>query len=141
MAGAKEIRSKIASVKSTQKITRAMQWWQPARCASAQERMAASRPYAENMRKVIGHLVQANPEYKHPYLVDRPVKRVGYIVVSSDRGLCGGLNINLFKRSVLVKQWNEQGVEVNSALIGTKGRPASSSRFGGKVDGTSFQHG
>lgn len=87
----------------------------------AQERMAQGRPYADNMRRVIAHLVQANPEYKHRYMVDRPVKRVGYIVVSSDRGLAGGLNINLFKKVVQhVKAQQEQSIEVEFALIGQK---------------------
>jgi F-type H+-transporting ATPase subunit gamma len=98
MAGAKEIRSKIASVQNTQKITKAP--WEmvaASKMRKSQERMAASRPYAETMRQVIGHLALANLEYKHPYLDERDVKRVGYVVVSSDRGLCGGLNINLFK--------------------------------------------
>ncbi|EPK9660374.1 F0F1 ATP synthase subunit gamma, partial [Acinetobacter baumannii] len=96
MANLKEIRAKVASIKSTQKITRAMQMVAASKMRRAQERMAQGRPYADNMRRVIAHLVQANPEYKHRYMVDRPVKRVGYIIVSSDRGLAGGLNINLF---------------------------------------------
>jgi F-type H+-transporting ATPase subunit gamma len=98
MAGAKEIRSKIASVQNTQKITKAMEMVAASKMRKSQERMAASRPYAETMRSVIGHLALGNLEYKHPYLEERDVKRVGYQVVSTDRGLCGGLNINLFKR-------------------------------------------
>ena len=127
MAGAKEIRSKIASIKSTQKITSAMEKVAVSKMRKAQQRMAASRPYAERIRQVIGHLSNANPEYRHAYMVDRPVKRVGYIVVSSDRGLCGGLNINLFK-AVLgsMKEWREQGVESSLALVGSK----ASSFFG-----------
>ncbi len=97
MAGAKEIRSKIASVQNTQKITKAMEMVAASKMRKSQDRMAASRPYAETMRKVIGHLAHGNLEYKHPYPEDRDVKRVGYLVVSTDRGLCGGLNINLFK--------------------------------------------
>ena len=121
MAGLKEIRSKVASIKSTQKITKAMQMVAASKMRRAQERMAQGRPYADKMRQVIAHLVQANPEYKHAYMVDRPVKRVGYIIVSSDRGLCGGLNINLFKRTVQsVKSWREQGVEAEFCLIGQK---------------------
>jgi F-type H+-transporting ATPase subunit gamma len=99
----------------------------------AQERMASGRPYAQKMRRVIAHLVQANPEYKHPYMVERPVKRVGFIIVSSDRGLCGGLNINVFKRVVQsVKSWREQGVEVEFCLIGQKATTFFKS-VGGKV--------
>lgn len=97
MAGAKEIRSKIASVQNTQKITKAMEMVAASKMRKSQDRMAASRPYAETMRKVIGHLANGNLEYKHPYTEERDVKRVGYPVVSTDRGLCGGLNINLFK--------------------------------------------
>ena len=106
MAGAKEIRSKIASIKSTQKITSAMEKVAVSKMRKAQMRMAASRPYAERIRQVIGHLAKANPEYKHPFMVERPVKRVGYILVSTDRGLCGGLNINLFKALIKnMKEW------------------------------------
>ncbi|PTQ91063.1 F0F1 ATP synthase subunit gamma [Agitococcus lubricus] len=133
MAGLKEIRSKVASIKSTQKITKAMQLVAASKMRRAQERMAQGRPYADKMRRVIAHLVQANPEYKHAYMVDRPVKRVGYIVVSSDRGLCGGLNINLFKRTVQsVKSWREQGVEAEFCLIGQKATTFFKS-VGGKV--------
>jgi len=121
MANLKEIRAKVASIKSTQKITRAMQMVAASKMRRAQERMAQGRPYAENMHRVIAHLVQANPEYKHRYMVERPVKRVGYIIVSSDRGLAGGLNINLFKKVVKhVQQQQEQSIEVQFALIGQK---------------------
>ena len=123
MANLKEIRAKVASIKSTQKITRAMQMVAASKMRRAQERMAQGRPYADNMRRVIAHLVQANPEYKHRYMVDRPVKRVGYIVVSSDRGLAGGLNINLFKKVVQhVKAQQQQSIEVEFALIGVEFR-------------------
>ena len=133
MAGLKEIRSKVASIKSTQKITKAMQLVAASKMRKAQERMASGRPYAQKMRRVIAHLVQANPEYKHPYMVERPVKRVGFIIVSSDRGLCGGLNINVFKRVVQsVKSWREQGVEVEFCLIGQKATTFFKS-VGGKV--------
>lgn len=98
MAGAKEIRTKIASVKSTQKITSAMQMVAASKMRRAQERMAASRPYANAMRHMISHIALGHLEYKHPYTQVRDVKNVGYIIVSSDRGLCGGLNINLFKQ-------------------------------------------
>jgi len=120
MAGAKEIRSKIASVQNTQKITKAMEMVAASKMRKTQDRMAASRPYAETMRKVIGHLALGNLEYKHPYLDERDVKRVGYLVVT-DRGLCGGLNINLFKKLLTdMKSWSEKGVEVDLALIGSK---------------------
>lgn len=106
----------------------------------AQERMAQGRPYADNMRRVIAHLVQANPEYKHRYMVDRPVKRVGYIIVSSDRGLAGGLNINLFKKVVQhVKAQQEQSIEVQFALIGQK--RFRFKNYGGKVLGATTQIG
>ncbi|AHE51639.1 F0F1 ATP synthase subunit gamma [Aeromonas hydrophila 4AK4] len=121
MAGAKEIRNKIGSVKNTQKITSAMEMVAASKMRRAQERMSASRPYAETMRKVIGHIAQGNLEYKHPYLIEREVKRVGYIVVSTDRGLCGGLNINLFKSALNdMKQWSAKGAKVDLALIGSK---------------------
>jgi F-type H+-transporting ATPase subunit gamma len=121
MAGAKEIRNKIGSVKNTQKITGAMEMVAASKMRRAQELMTASRPYAKTMRKVIGHIAQGNLEYKHPYLIEREVKRVGYIVVSTDRGLCGGLNINLFKAALNdMKQWSESGVKVDLALIGNK---------------------
>ncbi|MFZ6047894.1 F0F1 ATP synthase subunit gamma [Pseudomonas sp. CR3202] len=122
MAGAKEIRSKIASIKSTQKITSAMEKVAVSKMRRAQLRMAASRPYAERIRQVIGHLANANPEYRHPFMIDREVKRVGYVVVSTDRGLCGGLNINLFK--TLVKEmagYRQDGVEIDLCVIGGKG--------------------
>ncbi|HEK2693125.1 TPA: F0F1 ATP synthase subunit gamma [Proteus mirabilis] len=121
MAGAKEIRSKIASVQNTQKITKAMEMVAASKMRKTQERMAASRPYAETMRSVIGHLALGNLEYKHPYLEEREVKRVGYLVVSTDRGLCGGLNINLFKKLLAdMKEWSDKGVEVDLALVGFK---------------------
>jgi F-type H+-transporting ATPase subunit gamma len=122
MAGAKEIRSKIASIKSTQKITSAMEKVAVSKMRRAQMRMAASRPYAERIRQVIGHLSNANPEYRHAFMVERPVKRVGYIVVSSDRGLCGGLNTNLFKTLIKdMKQFHDQQVEADLCVIGSKG--------------------
>lgn len=121
MAGAKEIRSKIASVQNTQKITKAMEMVAASKMRKTQDYMAASRPYAEAMRKVIGHLALGNLEYKHPYLEERDVKRVGYLVVSTDRGLCGGLNINLFKKLLTeMKEWNQKSVDIDLALIGSK---------------------
>ncbi len=121
MSGAKEIRSKIGSVKNTQKITSAMQLVAASKMRKAQERMAASKPYAEKIRQVVRHLANSTPEYRHAYMTDREVKRVGVIVVSSDRGLCGGLNINLFKQALnLAKEWKGKGAELDLALIGNK---------------------
>ena len=121
MAGAKEIRNKIGSVKSTQKITKAMEMVAASKMRRSQDAMGASRPYAETMRKVIGHLAKGNLEYKHPYLEEREAKRVGYIIISTDRGLCGGLNINLFKKAVLdMQEWKEKGAEVELAVVGSK---------------------
>jgi len=121
MAGGKEIKSKIASVKNTQKITSAMEMVAASKMRKAQEGMAASRPYAENIRNVIGHIALGNLEYRHPYLEEREVKRVGYIVVSTDRGLCGGLNINLFKRVLAdAAKWQSEECEVDFAVVGSK---------------------
>lgn len=121
MAGGKEIKSKIGSVKNTQKITSAMEMVAASKMRKAQDSMASSRPYAENMRNVIGHIALGNLEYRHPYMVEREAKRVGYIVVSTDRGLCGGLNINLFKQ-VLADAGKQQsaGAEVEFAVVGSK---------------------
>ena len=123
MAVGKEIRTKIKSIQNTQKITRAMEMVAASKMRKAQQRMQASRPYAQKMRAVIGHLSQAHPEYRHPYLLEREsVKRVGLIVVTSDRGLCGGLNTNLLKTTVTtIREWREKGVEVDLCLIGQKG--------------------
>ncbi len=121
MAGAKEIRTKIASVQNTQKITKAMEMVAASKMRKTQDRMAASRPYAETIRNVIGHLALGNLEYKHPYLEERETKRVGYLVVSTDRGLCGGLNTNLFKKLLSeMKDWSDKGVQCDLALIGSK---------------------
>ncbi len=121
MSGAKEIRGKIASVKNTQKITSAMELVAASKMRKAQDRMAASKPYAEKIRQVVRHLASSNPEYKHTFMTEREVKRVGVIVVSSDRGLCGGLNINLFKKTIaLTKEWKAKGCEVDMALLGGK---------------------
>jgi len=122
MAGAKEIRTKIASVKSTQKITKAMQMVAASKMRRAQDKMSQSRPYAQAMRTLIGHIALGHLEYKHPYTVDRPVKNVGYIIVSTDRGLCGGLNINLFKLVLnQIKNDDEKGIKSSIAVIGNKG--------------------
>ncbi len=121
MAVGKEIRTKIKSVQSTRKITRAMEMVAASKMRRAQEQMAAARPYALKMRNVISHLAHAHPEYKHTYLQDREVKRVGYIVVSSDRGLCGGLNNNLFKNALInMKDWSGKNVQMDACAIGQK---------------------
>ncbi len=121
MASGKEIRTQIKSVQNTQKITSAMEMVAASKMRKAQDRMTASRPYSQKMHQVISHLAYAHTEYKHPYLLDRDVKRVGYIVVSSDRGLCGGLNNNLFKETLAhMKQWNDQNVDVEFCTIGSK---------------------
>ncbi|WP_199610100.1 F0F1 ATP synthase subunit gamma [Flocculibacter collagenilyticus] len=133
MAGGKEIKTKIGSIKNTQKITSAMEMVAASKMKKAQERMASSRPYAENMRKVIGHIAQGNLEYRHPYLEEREVKRVGYIIISSDRGLCGGLNTNEFKAAAKdIKHYQDSGVEIDFAAIGSKAS-GFFSRFGGNV--------
>ena len=133
MAGAKEIRTKIKSVKNTQKITRAMEKVAMSKMRKAQERMVNARPYAEKILRTVGHLAQANPEYKHPFLVERAVKRVAFIVVSSDRGLCGGLNTNLFRAAVRsIREWKEKGVEAEYAVFGNKA-VAFFKRVGGRV--------
>ncbi|PKM29813.1 MAG: F0F1 ATP synthase subunit gamma [Gammaproteobacteria bacterium HGW-Gammaproteobacteria-11] len=133
MAGAKEIRGKISSIKSTQKITSAMEKVAVSKMRRAQQRMASSRPYAERIRQVIGHLANANPEYRHPFMQEREVKKVGYIVVSTDRGLCGGLNTNLFKALVHnMKEWRDRNVETELCVIGTKGAAFFRS-YGGNV--------
>ena len=122
MPGTKEIRTKIASVKSTQKITKAMQMVATSKMRRAQERMKLARPYAQKMRNVIGHLTQANPDYKHPFLQERDVKGVGIIVVSTDRGLAGGLNANTFKQTLLLmREWQGKGANVSLCVIGSKG--------------------
>lgn len=121
MAAAKEIRTKIKSIKSTQKITKAMEMVAASKMRKAQERMRSARPYAQKIRNVISHLAHAHTEYRSPGLVEREVKRVGLIVVSTDRGLCGGLNTNLFKAAVTAMQeWRGHGVEIDVCTIGTK---------------------
>jgi F-type H+-transporting ATPase subunit gamma len=122
MASGKEIRTKIRSVKNTQKITKAMQMVAASKLRRTQQRMEASRPYAERIRTVIGHLSEANPDYRHPFLDTRDVKRVGYIVISTDRGLCGSLNVNMFRAVVHdLRRWQQQGVEADLCLVGAKG--------------------
>jgi len=122
MPGVKEIRVKIASFKSTQKITKAMQMVAASKMRKAQERMRATRPYAQRIRRVIGHLRKANPDFRHPYLVEREAKNVGFIVITTDRGLCGGLNVNLFKAALAaIRDWQGRGTPVSLCLIGSKG--------------------
>ena len=133
MASLKEIRAKVTSIKSTQKITRAMQMVAASKMRRAQERMEVGRPYSENMRRVVSHLVNASSDYKHPYMTSRQVNRVGYILVTSDRGLAGGLNINLFKQLMHhVQEFQDQSVQAEFAVIGSKGVSLFKS-FGGKV--------
>jgi F-type H+-transporting ATPase subunit gamma len=121
MAGAKEIKNKIGSITNTQKITSAMEMVAASKMRKAQDRMASSRPYANTMRRVIGHLAEGSLEYSHPYLEEREAKRVGYIVISTDRGLCGGLNINLFKKTISdMKGWSNKKVDIDLGLIGAK---------------------
>ena len=133
MASGKEIKGKIGSIKNTQKITSAMEMVAASKMKKAQERMAHGRPYAQSMLKVIGHIANGNLEYRHPYLEERDVKRVGFIVISTDRGLCGGLNTNEFKLvSQQVKAYREQGIEVDFAALGSKAC-AFFNRFGGKL--------
>ncbi len=133
MAGTKEIRTQIASVKSTQKITSAMEMVAASKMRRAQDRMQLGKPYASRMRDVIGHLANSNPEYKHRFMLERPVKRVGFVIVSSDRGLCGGLNINVFKTAIKsMKSWADQGVAIDLCLIGAKAGAFFKS-FGGNI--------
>lgn len=121
MASGKEIRNQIRSIRNTQKITRAMEMVAASKMRKAQDRMQAARPYADKIRNVITHLAQAHPEYRHPYLEEREVKRVGYIIVSSDRGLCGGLNANLFRRLLgEMREWDAKGMEIERCTIGQK---------------------
>ena len=141
MAGAKEIRTQIASIKNTQKITKAMQMVAASKMRSAQERMLATRPYAAKIQNVVAHLSHAHPEYHHPYLVEREVKRVGLIIISTDRGLCGGLNVNLFKSVITaMKEWDASGLEIDLTLIGSKSN-AFFKRLGGNITATATQLG
>jgi F-type H+-transporting ATPase subunit gamma len=133
MANAKELRKQIGSIKNTQKITSAMEMVAASKMRKAQDRMSRGRPYSDHIRTVIGHVANASPEYRHPYMVEREIKRVGYIVVTTDKGLCGGLNINLLKATVKdIKTWVDQGIEVDLCLIGNKGAQFFRS-YGGNV--------
>lgn len=122
MASGKEIRTQIKSIKNTQKITRAMEMVAASKMRKAQNRMQSTRPYADKMRNVIGHLHLAHPEYKHPFMVEREANRVGVIIVTSDRGLCGGLNTNVLRNSVAeMKQWSDNNIDVDVCAVGSKG--------------------
>ncbi|WP_298451563.1 F0F1 ATP synthase subunit gamma [uncultured Marinobacter sp.] len=133
MAIGKEIRNQIGSIKSTQKITSAMEMVAASKMRKAQERMRATRPYAEKMRQVIGHIAKSNKDYRHPFMIEREVKRVGYIVISSDRGLCGGLNSNAFKLLVReMREWKDKNVAIDLCAIGQKGASFFRS-YGGNV--------
>lgn len=121
MANTKEIRTKISSVKSTQKITSAMEMVAASKMRKVQDNMDKARPYADSMRRVISHVASGTLEYRHPYLEEREAKRVAYIIISSDRGLCGGLNTNLFKQVLNeMAEWGKKGVDVETTLIGSK---------------------
>ena len=122
MASGREIKTKIKSVQNTRKVTRALEMVSASKIRKAQERMKTSRPYARAMKQVIGHLAQANSDYQHPFMVERQdVKRVGYIIISSDRGLAGGLNNNLFRKTLgEVRQWQDKGAEIDVVTIGQK---------------------
>ncbi len=141
MAAAKEIRTKIASVKNTQKITKAMEMVAASKMRKAQDRMAAARPYADKMRNVVAHIAHANAEYRHPFLIERDVSRIGVILVSTDRGLCGGLNGNLFRQSLRrFQEWEDAGKEIDLGIVGNKG-VGFFSRIGGRVVGQATQLG
>ena len=133
MAVGKEIRTKIASIGSTQKITSAMEMVAASKMRKAQDRMELGKPYARRIRSVVGHIANSAPEYRHVYMEEREVRRVGFIVVSTDRGLCGGLNINLFKATIrAMKEWADQGIDIELSLIGAKA-VAFFNSYGGNV--------
>jgi len=122
MAGGREIKTKIKSVQNTRKVTRALEMVSASKIRKAQERMKASRPYARLIKQMIGHIAKANSEYTHPFMVDRSdIKRIGYIVVSTDRGLCGGLNSQMFRRILAdMREWQSKGVEIDVVCVGQK---------------------
>lgn len=133
MAAGKEIRTQITSIKSTQKITSAMEMVAASKMRKAQERMSLGKPYAQRIRAVVGHIANAAPEYQHLYMQEREVKRVGFILVSTDRGLCGGLNINMFKGALKsMKMWADQGVAIDICIIGAKAQSFFKS-YGGNI--------
>ncbi len=142
MAGAKEIRTKIKSVQSTRKITKAMEMVSAAKMKKAQDRMRASRPYVERALQIALHVAKANTEYKHPFLARREnVKRVGAIVVTTDKGLCGGLNTNVLRLVLAAhKEWRGKGLEVDYVALGSKG-VGFLSRLGANIVGQAVQLG
>lgn len=133
MASAKELRKQIGSIKNTQKITSAMEMVAASKMRKAQDRMAKGRPYSDHMRAVIGHVANASPEYRHTFMKERDTKRVGYIIVTTDKGLCGGLNVNLLKAVVKdLRKWSEKDIGYELCLIGNKGAQFFRS-YGGNV--------
>jgi F-type H+-transporting ATPase subunit gamma len=133
MAVAKEIRTKIRSIKNTQKITGAMEMVAASKMRKVQDRMRRAQPYAKKILQVIGHVAKGHSEYRHPFLEEREIKRVGFIVITTDRGLCGGLNTNLLKTTIKsIKKWKEKGADLSLCLIGGKGE-AFFKRIGGNV--------
>jgi len=121
MAGGKEIKTKITSVKNTQKITKAMEMVAASKMRRAQDQMFATRPYAQKIATVVAHVASSHPEYKHPFLIERPIKRAGIIAISTDRGLCGGLNTNMFKKSLnKIGELDEKGIEIEVVTFGGK---------------------
>jgi len=133
MAAGKEIRTKISSIRSTQKITSAMEMVAASKMRRAQERMQVGKPYARRIRAVVGHIAHATPEYRHIYMEEREIQRVGFVVISTDRGLCGGLNINTFKETVrAMKSWADQNVGIDLCLVGAKAAAFFGS-YGGNV--------
>ncbi|MFK8041533.1 F0F1 ATP synthase subunit gamma [Congregibacter sp.] len=133
MAAGKEIRTKITSIQSTQKITSAMEMVAASKMRKAQDRMEVGKPYARRIRSVVGHIANSAPEYRHVYMEEREIKRVGFIIVSTDRGLCGGLNMNLFKATIrAMKEWADQDIEIDLSLVGSKAIAFFNS-FGGNV--------
>ncbi|MCB1691632.1 MAG: F0F1 ATP synthase subunit gamma [Pseudomonadales bacterium] len=140
MANTKELRTQITSIKNTQKITSAQELVAASKMRRTQERMAKGRPYSDHIRAVIGHVANASPEYRHAFMIEREVKRVGYIIVTTDKGLCGGLNVNLLKTTVKhIQGWVNEGVEVDLCLIGNKGAQFFRSYGGHVVAATSHQ--
>jgi F-type H+-transporting ATPase subunit gamma len=122
MAGGREIKTKIKSVQNTRKVTRALEMVSASKIRKAQERMRASRPYSRLMTRMIGHIAKANSEYRHPFMAEHAaIKRIGYVIVSTDRGLCGGLNSGMFRRILAdMREWQGKGVEVDVVCIGQK---------------------
>ena len=133
MAGAKEIRTKIKSIQNTQKITKAMEMVAASKMRKAQDRMNAARPYAQKIRNVVAHLAHASTEYHHPFLLEREPNRIGYLIVSSDRGLCGGLNVNMYRAALNdMDRWQNAGGQLSFSIIGAKAL-AFFKRFGANI--------